>query len=213
MAVTTATVIEVTSHEIGLPYPTSRVELIAAVQEGFQAQYQVFPDWGGAPPEGWLAPFAPTPFKDQGVTFMSAEHWMMHAKARLFGDGDIAEKILRARTPMQAQALGRRARGFSESVWKEHREAVMFNANLAKFSTIVSLRDYLVLSWPKILVLASPNDIVWGSGLDLADPMLGSPRRWPGLNLGGFSLMRVCQHLRLGGERCKAGRWSTFQLE
>jgi ribA/ribD-fused uncharacterized protein len=181
---------------------------VAAVQSGFQAAYQVFPDWGGAPPEGWLAPFAPTPFRDHCVSYMSAEHWMMHAKAKLFGDEDIAEKILRARTPMQAQELGRRAQGFSESVWIVQRETVMFNANLAKFSTLAALRDYLLLSWPKILVLASPNDIVWGSGLDLADPMLSSPSRWPGLNLGGFSLMRVCEHLRLDVERFKPGSMS-----
>lgn len=207
IAVTTATVVEVTPHTIGLPYPTSRAQLVVAAQSGFQARYLVFPDWGGEPPEGWLAPFAPTPFQAQGVSFMSAEHWMMHAKARLFGDEDIAEKILRARTPMQAQELGRRAQGFSESVWKEQRETVMFNANLAKFSTLAPLRDYLLSSWPKILVLASPNDVIWGSGLDLADPMLCSPSRWPGQNLGGFSLMRVCEHLR-SGVRCEAGQWS-----
>lgn len=174
----------------------NRVELCSAVANGLQADYLMFPDWGGQPPIGWLAPFCPTPFESQGMQFPSAEHWLMHAKALLFGDLETAARILRQRLPMQAQQLGRNVRNFDESLWEHERERIMFEANLAKFSNLPELRSYLLSTWPMVLVQASAMDDTWGSGLDLGDPMVRHPTRWPGQNLGGFSLMQVRQHLR-----------------
>jgi hypothetical protein len=163
---------------------------------GARPSYLCFPDWGGAPPLGWLAPWTPTFFKTSVGIFNSAEQHFMHAKALLFGDHAIAERILRVSSPGQARELGRRVRGFREDVWVAERRQLMEEANLAKFSALPELSGYLLSTWPAVLVQTSAIDTVWGSGLDLGDPFVPRPDRWPGQNLVGFALMRVREELR-----------------
>ena len=120
----------------------------------------------------------------------------MHGKAMLFGDRTVADKILRAASPGQARELGRRVSGFREDLWASERTQRMDEANRAKFFALPELAAYLLSTWPAVLVQASALDTVWGSGLDLGDPFLPCPGRWPGQNLVGFSLMRVREALR-----------------
>jgi hypothetical protein len=56
-----------------------------------------------------------------GVSYPSAEHYMIAAKARLSGDTEAAAKISAAPHPGAAKALGRQVRGFDEQRWAEHR--------------------------------------------------------------------------------------------
>jgi ribA/ribD-fused uncharacterized protein len=176
--------------------PLSVSALADAVRTGVQPIYLSFPDWGGAPPLGWLAPWTPTPFETEAGKFPSGEHYFMHAKARLFGDHAVAEKILRASSPGQARELGRRITGFTDALWESERGRLMDETNCTKFSALPELAAYLRSTWPAVLVQASALDVVWGSGLDLADVFLPRPERWPGQNLVGFSLMKVREELR-----------------
>ena len=180
--------------------PLTVLALGAAMRGGARPTFLMFPDWGGAPPLGWLAPWTPTPFLTVDGRFGSAEHHFMHGKALLFGDQAIAEKILRAPMSGQARELGRRVRGFQEDVWLCERKRLMDDANLAKFRALPELGSYLGATWPAVLVQASALDTVWGSGLDLEDPFLRSPGQWPGQNLVGFSLMKVREDLRAAAE-------------
>ena len=121
----------------------------------------------------------------------------MHAKALLFDDHAIADRIMRAVSPGQARELGRRVRGFREEMWIAKRARLMEEANHAKFCALPELSAYLLSTWPRVLVQASALDTVWGSGLDLDDPFLPRPGTWPGMNLVGFSLMKVREELRI----------------
>lgn len=175
------------------------VEALAQVTAaGAQPTFLTFPDWGGEPPSGALAPWAPTPFETHAGYFGSAEHHFMHGKALLFGDHAAAAKILRAVSAGQARELGRRVAGFREEVWMAERARVMDEANRAKFFALPKLAAYLSSTWPAVLVQSSALDTVWSSGLDLGDPFLPHPGRWPGRNLVGFSLMKVREALRTG---------------
>lgn len=123
---------------------------------------------------------------------------MMAAKARLFGDEEIARQVLGARTPGAAKALGRRVAGFDEDVWRAHRFAVVVAANVAKFGRHADLRGYLLGTNNRVLVEASPVDRVWGIGLTADDPRAADPARWRGLNLLGFALMQARADLTAG---------------
>jgi len=184
--------------------PLTVPSLAVAMRGGARPTFLMFPDWGGAPPLGWLAPWTPTPFVTEVGRFGSAEHHFMHGKARLFGDEAIAGKILRASSPGQARELGRRVRGFQEDTWIAERKRLMDEANLAKFRALPALEEYLRSTWPAVLVQASALDTVWGSGLDLEDPFLRSPGQWPGQNLVGFSLMKVREVSRASTSPCGA---------
>jgi ribA/ribD-fused uncharacterized protein len=176
--------------------PLTVETLARAVADGARPNFLCFPDWGGAPPAGWLAPWTPTPFETSAGEFGSAEQHFMHAKAMLFGDHAVADRIMRTASPGQARELGRRVRGFQEEMWIAKRIRLMEEANRDKFCALPELSAYLLSTWPAVLVQASALDTVWGSGLDLDDPFLPRPGEWPGRNLVGFSLMKVREELR-----------------
>ena len=72
----------------------------------------------------------------------------------------------------------------------------MVAGNTAKFGQHPELRDFLAGTGSRVIVEASPRDLVWGIGLTAADERAGSPEHWPGLNLLGFALMEVRHQLR-----------------
>lgn len=59
---------------------------------------------------------------------------MMHHKALLFGDAEVAAAILETPSPRDVKALGRAVRGFEQSVWERERARIVVEANWCKFS-------------------------------------------------------------------------------
>ena len=60
-------------------------------------------------------------FVVEGHTFNCAEQFMMHGKAVLFGDADMAARILEADHPRTHKALGRKVASFDGAVWERER--------------------------------------------------------------------------------------------
>jgi hypothetical protein len=141
-------------------------QLASLVRDGAQPKYLLF--WGHQPPpgggtgKGCLSQWWPQTFTVDGVAYPSAEHFMMAAKARLFGDEETARQILAAAHPGQAKALGRQVRGFDEEEWAGKRFDLVVTGNLAKFGQHLHLREFLVGTGKRVLVEASPLDRVWG---------------------------------------------------
>lgn len=168
-------------------------ELLRAEREGRRQKFLFF--WGHRPPPGGgvgpgcLSQWWPAPVVLDGVVHPTAEHRMMVAKARLFGDEAVAERILAARHPGEAKALGRSVAGFDEARWAAHRYAIVVEASVAKFRQHPELGAYLRATGGRTLVEASPLDRVWGIGLTADAPDAARPSAWPGRNLLGFALM------------------------
>jgi ribA/ribD-fused uncharacterized protein len=149
------------------------------------------PDGGSGPfrlPQWFTEPFSAPGSPDRYAT---AEHFMMAAKARLFGDEATRERVLAAATPAGAKALGRQVRGFDQAVWERWRFAVVVAGSWWKFSTVPALSDYLASTRGRLLLEAAPHDRVWGVGLPVSHPGARIPSRWQGLNLLGFALIAV----------------------
>ncbi|QQQ79819.1 NADAR family protein [Saccharothrix sp. 6-C] len=136
------------------------------------------------------------PFTVDGRVYPTAEHFMMWGKALLFDDEDTAARVLAARTPGEAKALGRRVRGFVEQEWVARRLDIVVRGNLAKFGAHDDLRGFLLGTGDRVLVEASPLDRVWGIGLAADDERAADPASWLGLNLLGEALMEVRARLR-----------------
>lgn len=178
-------------------------ELLRAVRGGLRPKYLFF--WGHKPnasgligascfSQWWHAPFAVG-----GISYPTAEHFMMAEKARLFADDETRMKILKAVSPEAAKKLGRQVRGFDERVWEEARFRLVIEGNLAKFSQHQALSEFLIKTHHKVLVEASPVDRIWGIGLAASDAQAKNPEQWRGLNLLGFALMEV-RHILLEGK-------------
>jgi len=178
-----------------MPTPEERLaELVRTEARGARPKFVFFWKEPTLDPGG-LSQWWPAPFVVDGVTYRTAEHWMMAAKARLFHDDVTLEKVVQAPAPAAAKALGRTVRGFSEERWAAARYEIVVAGNLAKFSQHEDLGRYLASTGDRVLVEASPLDRVWGIGLAEDDERARAPSRWRGRNLLGFALMEVRDRL------------------
>lgn len=174
-------------------------QLREAISAGFQPKYVFF--WGHTPTRdgsvtsSCFSQWWEAPFTVDGVVYRTAEHYMMVAKARLFGDSSAAQRILAASHPKQAKAIGREVAGFDEGIWVRERFSLVVAGNLAKFSQHPPLQEFLLKTADRVLVEASPYDRIWGIGLGRDDEHAQSPETWKGLNLLGFALMEVRDRL------------------
>ena len=139
----------------------------------------------------WLADFVAA-----GLTYRSAEHWMMAEKARLFGDEATLGRILAARSPAEAKKLGREIQGFDAELWEDRKYGIVLTGNLHKFRQNPALLQFLLSTNDRVLVEASPVDTIWGIGLAADSPDAANPARWQGPNLLGFALMEAREQLR-----------------
>ena len=180
--------------------PTNRAALITAVTTGASFQYLFF--WGHRKTTDFgvtkscFSQWYEIAFRINDELYRTAEHYMMVRKARLFGDESFAKAILAAASANEAKSLGRKVRGFSEQLWLDHREEIVFTGNVAKFGQNSGLKNFLMDTGDAILVEASPVDSIWGIGLAEENQSAGNPPFWPGLNLLGFALMKVRDRLR-----------------
>ena len=110
-------------------------------------------------------------FTVEGIPYLTAEHWMMAEKARLFKDNVALAKILAATKPAAAKALGREVLNFDPSVWNDKKREIVVQGNVYKFSQNAELQAFLLATGDKIIVEASPRDQIWGIGLG---PEVGS---------------------------------------
>lgn len=178
----------------------SREALIEAVRAGERVRYLHF--WGHRPlPDGrigasCLSQWWPSPFTVDGVEYATAEHWMMAAKARLFGDAEGERRVLAAGHPAAAKKAGRLVRGFDEEVWRRERFGIVVEGSVHKFAAHGELRSFLLGTGDRVLVEASPVDRVWGIGLAADADAANDPTRWRGPNLLGFALMEARRRLR-----------------
>ncbi|KAH8660113.1 hypothetical protein BX600DRAFT_467261 [Xylariales sp. PMI_506] len=152
--------------------------------------------------------------------YRSAEHYMMHHKALLFGDASAAAAILAASHPRKVKSLGRAVRGYSDEAWFAEREGIVRRGNYCKFTypvvsrkdsseardwrlgtgegpdvvTARSFREALLRTGDRELVEASPFDRVWGIGFR-EETAEQSREAW-GENLLGKALMSVRDEFR-----------------
>ncbi|HSB65300.1 MAG TPA: NADAR family protein [Anaerolineales bacterium] len=176
--------------------------LINFIKDGHQPTYLFF--WGhrarkdGLIGKQCLSQWWPSSFIIGRISYSSAEQYLMAEKALLFGDEEMRAKILLTSSPEEVKDLGRRINGFDEDVWSNHRVNIALQANEAKFRQTDSLKKFLLETHEKVLVEASPVDIVWGIGLKESDPRANDPHQWRRQNLLGFTLMEIRSRLREG---------------
>lgn len=174
--------------------------LLNKVEKKDKVKYLFF--WGhaaskdGSVTKSCFSQWWPAAFVVDGVRYATAEHWMMANKAGLFGDKEILEKVLTAKSPADAKKLGRKVKNFDPKVWDENCFDIVCEGNYYKFSQHPDLKEFLLNTKDKVLVEASPVDNIWGIGMAQDNDHAENPRLWKGSNLLGFALMEVRDRLR-----------------
>jgi len=138
----------------------------------------------------------PVSFTVNGVTYTSAEQWMMARKAELSGDQTMLATILKTHDPAEVKKLGRKVKNFNPAQWDAHKYAFVTEGNVHKFGQNPALKSFLLGTGNAVLVEASPYDAIWGIGLNADAPGINDPATWKGENLLGFALMEARDALR-----------------
>src|SRR6185369_14614888 len=158
------------------------------VTEAAGEPIDILPFWGhrpnrdGSVGSGCLSQWWSQPFTVDGISYPTAEHWMMAGKARLFHDEPGLAAVMSATSPGAAKAAGRKVKGYDERRWRAERYDIVVQGNLAKFTQHRDLGEFLRRTGAKILVEASPVDVIWGVGLPHDHENVARPTRWRGLN-------------------------------
>ncbi|MEO0895783.1 MAG: NADAR family protein [Bacteroidota bacterium] len=181
----------------------SRKQLIADVENGKKLKYLFF--WGHkASLDGSLREtcfsqwWAGYPFDEDGISYSTAEHYMMAGKARLFKDEEMLGAIIKAGHPDEAKKFGRQVRGFVQEEWEAKRTDIVTHGNYLKFSQHPELKAFLLRTGQRVIVEASPYDHIWGIGMESKHQHAAQPINWKGANLLGFCLMEVRDRLMKG---------------
>lgn len=135
-------------------------------------------------------------FEVDGVTYHTAEQFMMAGKARLFGDNEVLAKIMSADDPRDYKQLGREIRNFDSKLWDANKLDIVVEGNKAKFSQNEDIRQFLLSTGDALIAEASPYDNIWGINLDREQALKGTVDQWQGENLLGCALMEVRDWLK-----------------
>lgn len=155
------------------------------------SQYKFF--WGGI-----FSNWYKSPFTYNGVKYNTAEQFMMHQKALLFGDHVIGDAIMSTTHPSEQKALGRQIKNYDDAQWSEKRFGIVKEGVRAKFEQNLRLKKELVENRGYEFVEASPEDRIWGIGFN-AVQALDNKSKW-GLNLLGRLYTELANELEFSAE-------------
>jgi len=135
-------------------------------------------------------------FKVDGIKYNCVEQYMMHKKALLFEDFSTAKKIMITSYPKEQKRLGRLVENYNDQVWSNKRKEIVKKGIYAKFSQNEYLLKEILDTENLEFVEASPEDNIWGIGMDENHPDINNKKYWKGKNLLGKILTEVRDELR-----------------
>ncbi len=131
---------------------------------------------------GCFSNFSAHPVTLKGKTWPTSEHYF---QAQKFAGTPDEEEVRLAKSPMVAARMGRSRQRPLRKDWESVKDAIMFEAVLAKFTQHADLREILLGTGNATIVEHTRKDAYWGDG--------GDGR---GQNKLGRILMRVREELR-----------------
>lgn len=158
----------------------------------------------------WSGPFSnwtTAPFVLDDQRYTCVEQYMMHKKALMFGDTEIAEEIMKTSNPREHKAWGRKVRNFDMAKWAAVARDVVFRGCVAKFTQNPEMYNHLLKTKNTLLVEASPLDKVWGIGLDEKTVEHTPMDQWTGSNWLGQIITEVREVIEFAQLNTEANKW------
>jgi ribA/ribD-fused uncharacterized protein len=131
------------------------------------------------------------PIEMDGQKYHTVEHYFQAMKAKEFGDDDSYNRIVKAKTPKAAKAIGQKVKDYVEEKWVSVRDDIMEKAVHAKFIQHPELRKQLLETGDKMIGEANPRDTYWGIGTSMDLERSKKPSKWRGQNKLGKLLMKL----------------------
>ena len=154
--------------------------------------------WNDDEENGIFSNWYRSTFTVDGFPYRHVEQYMMAQKAKLFHDMETYAAVLETEDPGTCKELGRKVSPFESAVWDAVRYEVVKTGNRAKYEQNPELKEALLKTGGSLLAEASPEDRIWGIGLDRLEAAETDPDDWPGQNLMGIILMELRDEFRTG---------------
>ena len=135
--------------------------------------------------ESMLGLWWPCQIRIENVLYNCVGQFIEAEKARLFGDLETREKILKASSSQEVMSLAVKLEGFENDTWYNIHEAVALYGNHKDKS-----KEALLKTKDSILVYDSLDEF-WGAGLRRTDNCILNPDDWEWGNYWGFVLMEI----------------------
>lgn len=129
--------------------------------------------------------------------YTSCEQYMMHNKAILFQDIEVANLIMETNNVKKIKEYGRQVKNYDQVLWDLLKFEIVVSGNMHKFSNPI-LTSYICKTNDLVLVEAAWYDKIWGIGLRQDDDRVLLESKWEGQNLLGKALMVVRSYLSSG---------------
>ena len=178
------------------PVRRKRVVAPAAAAEPPAPKQEILYFFSKEPENKEFSNFYETTFKLDGVEYKSAEHAFEAIKAKTFGDEEMFQKILKAKSAQSAKSFGNKVKNFKEETWAEKQDEVMTTVLRAKFTQNLELRKKLLDTGDQLLANADPRDKYWGISTSASTEVAKTPAKWKGANKLGKILETLRTELR-----------------
>jgi ribA/ribD-fused uncharacterized protein len=146
---------------------------------------------GGPFSQWYSSPFEAKILGQGPYKFNCCEQYMMAGKALVFEDEEVFNAIMLEANPRKHKEFGRQVRNFDPASWDLIAREIVYEGNLAKFTSTPELEKYLLDTNDLYLVEGAVYDAVWGVKLAWDDPKIEDHSNWQGTNWLGEVLMRV----------------------
>ena len=147
---------------------------------------------------GELSPFSnfhPSPFRYKGQNYHCAEQLIQHEKAKLFGDYETDDKILKAKSALECKRVAYETENYDHDHWISKAAQLCKAGIKAKYEQNNILRDLLLNTGTKTIVECS-KDREWGTGVPLSRADCLSEDKWFSKGILGPLLMEIRSDLR-----------------
>ena len=146
---------------------------------------------------GELSPFSnfhPSPFRYKEHDYHCAEQLIQHEKAKLFGDFETKDKILKAKSAIECKQAAYETENYDHDHWISNATQLCKAGIKAKYEQNNSLKELLLNTGTKTIVECS-KDRDWGTGVPLGRFDCLSEDKWYGRGILGPLLMEIRSEL------------------
>jgi len=124
----------------------------------------------------------PCSFQIEGFDYNCSEQWMMHQKTLLFGEQELADRVMGSINPVSMKRYGRQIRNFNQDTWNKYAYDIVYRGNVQKFIQNPNLWVALKATGGTTLAEASLTDKIWGIGAYATEPAAQQRNTWRGKN-------------------------------
>ena len=138
--------------------------------------------------------FHPSPFRYNEQDYHCAEQLIQHEKAKLFGDLETEDKILKARSAIKCKQVAYETENYDHNHWISNASALCKAGIKAKYEQNNSLKKLLLNTGTEKIVECS-KDRDWGTGVPLGRFGWLSEDKWYSRGILGPLLMEIRSEL------------------